>query len=184
VTALDADGDLTISAAEMDAAPAALRTLDLNHDGILTPEECGFTMPGDLAANDAQRSRYAHEFMHSNPILAALDGNGDGRISADEMANSAATLKQLDLDHNGTLSPYELLPKPATSEAAGVFGRFDIADGGMIAIESVAKDDPDAAQMKRLLIAADRNHDGLITRGELTVEFATFREVDRIREKQ
>lgn len=181
VAALDADGDLTISAAEMDAAPAVLRTLDLNHDGVLSPEECGFTVPGDLAANDDRRPQYAREYMRSNPVLAALDTDRDGRISADEIANSAASLKLLDIDHNGSLSPYELLPNPATSEAARVLGRFDIADGGMIAIESVTKEDPDAVQMKRLLIAADRNHDGLITRGELIIEFASAGEVERIR---
>jgi Ca2+-binding EF-hand superfamily protein len=181
VTALDAGGNLTIFPNEIEGAPAALRTLDLNHDGVLSPEECGFTMPGDLAADDERRARYAREFMHSNPVLAVLDADGDGRISSGEIANSATTLKLLDLDHNGTLSPYELLPKPATSEAAGVFGRFDIADGGMIAIELVAKDDPDAAQMKRLLAAADRNHDGLITRGELVIEFASIGEVERVR---
>ena len=184
VAALDAGNNLTIFPNEIEGAPEALRKLDVNHDGVLSPEECGFSVPGDFAANDERRAHYAREFMRFNPVLAALDADGDGVISAGEIANSSTTLKRLDLDHNGTLSPYELLPNPATSQAAGVMGRFDIADGGMIAIESVAKDDPDAAQMKRLLLAADRNHDGLITRGELVIEFAGIGEIERIRTKQ
>lgn len=39
LTALDTDKDNAISAAEMTAAPAALRTLDTNKDGQLTPDE-------------------------------------------------------------------------------------------------------------------------------------------------
>jgi hypothetical protein len=39
--ALDPDGDGTLSAAEIAAAPDALKALDLNHDGQLTPEEFG-----------------------------------------------------------------------------------------------------------------------------------------------
>lgn len=39
VMALDADHDGKISAAEIQAAPSALETLDLNGDGELTPEE-------------------------------------------------------------------------------------------------------------------------------------------------
>ncbi|HEY5312696.1 MAG TPA: hypothetical protein VIK18_09250, partial [Pirellulales bacterium] len=38
-TTLDANQDGEISASEMDAAPAALRKLDKNGDGKLTPEE-------------------------------------------------------------------------------------------------------------------------------------------------
>jgi Ca2+-binding EF-hand superfamily protein len=122
--------------------------------------------------------------MRDNPILAALDTNHDGEISADEIANSATALMALDIDHNGSLSPYEVLPNPATSEAAGILGRFDIADGGVIAVESVAKDDPDAAAMKRLLTAADRNRDGVVTRGELVIEFASPGEVERLRHSE
>lgn len=39
LSVLDADGDLTISAREIQGAPAALRTLDINRDGMLTPAE-------------------------------------------------------------------------------------------------------------------------------------------------
>lgn len=150
LAALDADGDLTISADEIANAPAVLRTLERNH-----------------------QLRYGRDLMSTNPVLAALDTNHDGRISAEEIANSPAALLTLDLDHNGSLSPYEILPHPAVSHAAGIIGRFDISDSGVIAIESLPKEDPDIDAIKRLLVAADRNHDGLVTRGELVIELAS-----------
>lgn len=172
LSALDADGDLTISPAEIANAPAALRKLDLNHDGKLSAEECGFLPPGDFAGPARLLVRYRLDFMHENPILAALDTDHDGVISAAEIANSPAALRSLDLNHDGSLKPYELLPNPATSQAAGMMGRFDTNDAGVIALEGLPKDDPDLELIKRLLINADRNHDGLVTRGELIVELA------------
>lgn len=55
--ALDADGDEVLSAAEIASAPAALRKLDRNRDGKLTPGEYrpprpddGVATPGDKGA--------------------------------------------------------------------------------------------------------------------------------------
>jgi Ca2+-binding EF-hand superfamily protein len=151
---LDADGDLTISAAEIANAPAALRTLDLNHDGRLSAQECGFEAP-----------RYF-------PLRAALDTNHDGVISAAEIANASASLKSLDIDNDGNLSPYELLPHPAVSEAAALITRFDLSDSGVISIQGLPKEDPDLEVVRQILMAADRNRDGVVTRGELTIELA------------
>ena len=172
LAALDADGDLVISPAEMANAPAALGKLDLNHDGRLSAEECGFSPPGDFAGPASLLGKYKSAFMRENPVLAALDADHNGEISAVEIANSAAALRSLDIDLNGRLNPYELLPNPATAHAAGLIGRFDINDSGVIALESLPKDDPDLAAIRQILIAADRNHDGLVTRGELVVELA------------
>src|SRR5690242_20240461 len=44
-TVLDADHDGTVSSAELSNAPAALRTLDKNRDGKLTPDETRAAMP-------------------------------------------------------------------------------------------------------------------------------------------
>jgi Ca2+-binding EF-hand superfamily protein len=183
LAALDADGDLTISPAEMLSAPAALRKLDLNHDGKLSAEECGFLPPGDFTGPASLLAGYRSDFMRDNPVLAALDSDHDGEISAAEIANSAAALKSLDIDNNGSLSPYEVLPNPAVSQAAGMMGRFDTNDSGIIALQSLPKDDLDVESMKDLMAAADRNHDGVVTRGELIVELASRREMQRLRDR-
>lgn len=161
LSALDADHDLTISAEEIAKASAALLLLDRNHDGKLSAEECGFLSGGGR-----------RDFMRQNPVLAALDADHNGEISAAEIANSPAALKSLDINNDGKLTPYELLPNPALSQAAALMTRFDTDDSGVIAIQAVSSSDADATSIQSLLAAADRNHDGLITRGELLVELA------------
>ena len=44
------------------------------------------------------------------PIIAALDTNHDGTIDADEIANASASLKKLDKNGDGKLTPDELRP--------------------------------------------------------------------------
>jgi hypothetical protein len=103
--ALDADHDYIISAAEIAAAPAALRHLDLNRDGTLSAEESGFS-----ATRHAELRR---NFMRGNPVLAALDTDRDGAISAREIRNASAALKRLDLNGDGQLVPVEVAPESA-----------------------------------------------------------------------
>jgi len=165
--ALDADNDLTLSAAEIAGAPAALLQLDLNHDGKLSAEECGF-LPGD--DQDAALARRV--FMRGNPVLEALDTDHDGEISAAEIVNSPAELLALDIMPDGMLTPYELLPSGALARAAALMSRFDVVDTGVIALQGITYEGADAASMRALLTSADRNHDGAVTRGELIVELA------------
>ena len=70
------------------------------------------------------------------------------------------------------LTPYEVIPSQALSRAASLMSRFDANDAGVIAIGSLHKEDADTAEIRRILIDADRNHDGVVTRGELIVELA------------
>jgi hypothetical protein len=107
--ALDADRDLTLSPWEISNAPAALRRLDMNYDGKLTPEECGLhldphSMPPALLAQLRQR------FMSYHPVLAALDADHDGDISAWEIEHAAVSLKKLDRNHDGYLAADEVIP--------------------------------------------------------------------------
>jgi Ca2+-binding EF-hand superfamily protein len=44
--ALDTDKDGEISAAEIDAAPASLKALDKNNDGVITEDDVRLAMPG------------------------------------------------------------------------------------------------------------------------------------------
>jgi hypothetical protein len=43
--------------------------------------------------------------------MAALDADGDGIISAQEIANASAALKTLDKNNDGQLTPDEYRPK-------------------------------------------------------------------------
>jgi len=107
--ALDINRDFTLSPWEIGNAPAALRNLDTTHAGNVTAEECGMrTDPrSGLSAMPAQIRR---QFMTYHPVLAALDADHNGEISAWEIDHAAAALKKLDRNHDGYLTADELLP--------------------------------------------------------------------------
>ncbi len=118
--ALDADRDYLISRAEIERAPAALRSLDLNRDGRLSPLECGLYLgEHPEAVSPAEVQARGLEFMRSQPVLAALDADGDGEISAAEIANASAALLTLDISHDGFLAPPEIAPESAVKKILG-----------------------------------------------------------------
>ena len=51
-----------------------------------------------------------HERRPPPPIIAALDTNHDGILSAEEIANASASLLKLDKNGDGQLTPDELRP--------------------------------------------------------------------------
>jgi hypothetical protein len=124
IEALDTNHDGIISAEEIANAPAALKTLDKNGDGQLTPDEYmpphpqggpggrggpdgnGGPPPGEGAGPSGQGKHH----RPVPPIIAALDTNGDGIISADEIANASASLLKLDKNGDGQLTRDEYMP--------------------------------------------------------------------------
>ena len=173
---LDANHDFVISSAEIADAPAALRKLDVNFDGQLNTEECGqgfgnnFTNSdaSEFMQNSARLKRARLVFMRIHPVLAALDSDHDGEISASEIRNAAAALKTLDKNRDGSLTPNEVLPDPVDNAVAHVFSWLDTNGDGLISTPERAN--PRAAGLPELLEAADRNKDGFITEEELTKE--------------
>jgi len=163
--ALDADRDLTISAPEIANAPAALWQLDKNRDGKLSPEECGFyTGPSSLSPKLTDRMR--RDLMRFNPVLAVLDSDHNGEISAAEIRNSSQSLKMLDINGDGSLSPPEVMPNQAAAWAATIFRTLDTNHDGQISAAERAR----SASFGEIIMSADRNHDGFTTMSELTGE--------------
>lgn len=58
-----------------------------------------------------------------NPVLLALDADGDGELSASEIANVVAALKTLDANRDGKLSRDELRPADRGQGQGGDFNR-------------------------------------------------------------
>jgi hypothetical protein len=107
--ALDTDGDFALSPWELGNAPTALRKLDTNHEGKVTAGECGLHIDQN-SMSPAVLGQLRRRFMSFHPVLAALDADHDGEISAWEIDHAAAALKALDLNHDGYLTADELVP--------------------------------------------------------------------------
>jgi hypothetical protein len=118
LAALDADTNHVISAQEIANAPKALLTLDKNGDGKLTRDE--FIPQRPEGAPSGQHPDGRKEFVP--PIVAALDTDGDGVISATEIANAATALATLDKNGDGQLSGDEIMPHPPGGRDRGGHG--------------------------------------------------------------
>jgi hypothetical protein len=116
--ALDDDRDLMLSPWEISTAPAALRQLDVNHDGKLTPQECGLQVDPN-SVPPALPAQLHRRFMSYHPVLAALDADHDGEISAWEIEHAATSLRKLDHNLDGHLTADELIP-PEMAVHAGL----------------------------------------------------------------
>lgn len=158
--ALDADQDNVISAEEIENAPAALWRLDTDHNGKLTAEECGMKPAENLDPAMLGRMRLA--FMRVHPVLAALDTNGDGEISASEIRNASASLRMLDANGDGKLTESELRPDGAVLGASNIMLALDANGDGKITPNE--RKGPLAARFAGVLNRADKG------KGYITVE--------------
>ena len=135
VAALDANHDGVIDASELAAAAAVLKKLDINGDGKLTHDEIAPRPPKhDGQAPDGQNPPPPHDgadkggpggpgkgpagHRPADPVMKALDVNGDGVIDADEIANATKALLTLDKNSDGKLTPDEFAP-PRPEKGAG-----------------------------------------------------------------
>lgn len=122
--ALDANGDRMVSFDELKAAPDLLRKLDANQDGQITRDELRPARPGTVGAGyRANRPRRIQEPQPEAPagatpaprrplapLLAAVDTNQDGVLSAEEIAAAPQSLRALDADADQQLSLDEIRP--------------------------------------------------------------------------
>lgn len=133
---LDTDGDQAISRDEFAAgAPALARRAS----------EAGELVRGRLGQGEQRPGAGG-----AGRLSAALDSDGDGELSSEEIAAAAESLKKLDRNGDGRLDKKEL--------GAGRPGLLDSANG--------APKRPGAAGLKSRALAADKNGDGKLSREE------------------
>ena len=183
--AIDADHDLVITAAELAAAPAALKTLDANGDGKLTRAEAGIQMPGRGPGGPRREGGGAPpEQPAPGPsagdllsMLMSFDKNADGALQKAEVPERQAGLfDRGDTNKDGVLDGAELKKLTADQAAApvappsgprGGFGRFDVASVALDADQDGEISSQEIAGAATALKALDRNGDGQITADEV-----------------
>lgn len=109
----DADHDGKLSAEEIKNASAALAKFDKNGDGQITKEEMRPPRPERGDAPPQGEGPQGPPLLGKHPVpplIAALDTDKDGTISAEELKAAPESLKVLDKNGDGALTPDELRP--------------------------------------------------------------------------
>ncbi len=106
---LDTDGDGELSASELANASESLLKLDKKGVGRLSAEDLVPQPPGPTNRFGATPPPGAKRPVM--PLLEALDTDGDGTLTAEEIAKAKDSLLQLDINGDGKLYRDELRPK-------------------------------------------------------------------------
>lgn len=179
--ALDADGDGTISKAELKKAITALKKLDADNDGNITRAECGLGAAAAGGAPPAGQNANADATQWMDRIMAN-DKNKDGKLSPNELnENEKQMLQNADANKDGFIDRDELQAfvnnqnalngamnafggaanagrngGRGGNEAMGFFLKYDLNQDGKLSADELPP------QMARSMSGADLNHDGFI----------------------
>ena len=149
MTALDADRNGVISAAEIAAAPNALKKLDTNGDGVLAAEEVLPMREGGGGANQS---------AEMVTTLFSFDSNKDGKLSKDEVPERMQGIfARADADKDGFLTRDELTKTTATQERRG----------------------PGGPPPDKMFQALDTNRDGALSEAEIAGSAAALKTLDK-----
>lgn len=105
-------------------------------------------------------------FMRMMPVMAALDADADGSISAAEIENAVAALKALDKNTDGRLTEDELRPNVAGRPGAGPVGPGAPGEGRGPQ-EGRFGGPPSPEAFAERMLQGDEDKDGKLSRGEL-----------------
>jgi Ca2+-binding EF-hand superfamily protein len=128
--------------------------------------------------------------MPPSPVIAALDTDKDGTISAEEIEKAVASLKTLDKNNDGKLTPEELRPQGGPGGPGGPGGFGGGAGGGFNPEQMVARifeeSDKDGdgklsadeapERMQANFERIDADSDGFVTKEEFQTVIARMRE--------
>jgi Ca2+-binding EF-hand superfamily protein len=90
----------------------------------------------------------------AGPVLAALDADRDGELSADEISRASDALKKLDRDRDGKLTRMEIAPRPQMA-------------GGNPGTPGAQGERPDGARMLAYFKQQDKDGDGKLSKDEV-----------------
>jgi hypothetical protein len=113
---LDTDANGVLSEAEISQAPSQLLKLDQNKDGQLTAEELcpgGFGGSGqDCPWGGQGQGRGARANCQKPVLLTLFDTDKDGALTSAEINGAPAALKALDKNGDGQVTAEEIRPLP------------------------------------------------------------------------
>lgn len=159
-TRLDRNGDGKLQKDELPSQFAErLQRADLNKDGVIEKTEFERARKFAMSNGNANSGVGMRAVgMAGNTIVRTLDTDGDGELSATEIAAASGSLKRLDRNSDGSISRAEMYGQQTRPEVRPT-GPAMILD-----------------QLKR----ADRNGDGKLSREEAPPRLAeAFQRVDR-----
>lgn len=196
--AIDVDGDGALSASEIAGAAARLRTLDVNKDGKLTPDEVMFQMGG----RGGRGGRGGDDDVppiagpSADELLATLlgyDTNKDGKLEKSEVpARLQGMFDRGDTNKDGVLDGNELKALAAEQAAAsgpgpgegrggpgrdfgppggGGFNPFDVAAAALDTDHNGEISASEIDHAPESLKTLDKNGDGRITEDEVQPSF-------------
>ncbi|QTN32812.1 hypothetical protein HZ994_10870 [Akkermansiaceae bacterium] len=105
---IDKDHDHKLTAREIRNAPKSLLKLDEDEDGALSAEELRPEPPdGRRRKKDGDDAQLQPPPPPPSALMDAIDTDGDGTLSKDEIEKSGETLLELDKDDDGKIDNTE-----------------------------------------------------------------------------
>ncbi|MDE1163756.1 MAG: EF-hand domain-containing protein [Acidobacteriaceae bacterium] len=170
--AFDKNGDGVLTPDEL---PARMQSLferaDTNKDGKLTPDEIrAMARKQGMPTGRQSEPGKAEGMFRMDPLLNTLDANHDGVIEADEIAAAPKALLALDKNGDGEITPDEMKPRQMTSEerAKHMLEEWDTNQDGKLSKAEMPE------RMQAQFEKIDTNSDGFADLEELKVYFASM----------